>query len=74
MKMPFIELTHEKEGTAVFVNPNNITYIAPNDDDRGKFTFVYFNSEKDHVIPVSERYEEVVARVRAAYDKFETVA
>lgn len=66
MKTQFIELTHEKEGRAVFVNPNNITYITSNDDDRGKFTFVYFNSEKDHVIPVTEAYEDVVARVKKA--------
>lgn len=74
MKTPFIELTHEKDGKAVFVNPNNITYVAANDDDRGKFTFVYFNSEKDHVIPVTEDYEEVVSRVRTAYETLETVA
>lgn len=69
MKTPFITLTHEKEGTAVFVNPNNVTYIASNDDDRGKFTFVYFNSEKDHVIPVTESYDEVVSRVKEAFEK-----
>ncbi|HTJ10553.1 MAG TPA: hypothetical protein VL547_00940 [Dinghuibacter sp.] len=69
MKTPFIELTHEKEGTAVFVNPNNITYVTSNDDDRGKFTFVYFNSEKDHVIPVKESYEEVVSRLHAAFEE-----
>jgi hypothetical protein len=66
MKTQFIALTHEKEGKAVFVNPNNITYITSNDDDRGKFTFVYFNSEKDHVIPVTEAYEDVVAKVKQA--------
>ena len=66
MKTQFIELTHEKDGKAVFVNPNNITYITANDDDRGKFTFVYFNSEKDHVIPVTEDYGDVIAKVKKA--------
>lgn len=69
MKTPFVELTHEKDGKAVFINPNNITYITSNDDERGKFTFVYFNSEKDHVIPVSEPYEEVVSRVHAVFEE-----
>ena len=66
MNTQFIELTHEKDGKAVFVNPNNITYITANDDDRGKFTFVYFNSEKDHVIPVTEAYDDVIAKVKKA--------
>jgi hypothetical protein len=66
--MKFIELTHGKEGKAVFVNPRNITYVTPNDDERGKFTFVYFNSEKDHVIPVSESYEDVLRRLREALE------
>jgi hypothetical protein len=69
MKTPFVSFTQEKEGKPVFVNPNNITYISANDDDRGKFTFIYFNSEKDHVIPVSEAYDDVVARLKEAYEK-----
>ena len=69
MKTPFVSLTHEKEGKPVFVNPNNITYITSNDDDRGKFTFIYFNSEKDHVIPVAEAYDDVVAKVKEAFEK-----
>ncbi|TDX01613.1 hypothetical protein [Dinghuibacter silviterrae] len=66
MKTTFIELTHEKDGKAVLVNANNITYVLPNDDERGKFTFVYFNSEKDHVIPVSEPYEGVLQKLKEA--------
>jgi uncharacterized protein YlzI (FlbEa/FlbD family) len=68
MKAPFIELTDQREGKPVFVNPNNVTYIEANDDTRGKFTFVYFNSDKDHVIPVTESYEEVVKRVKAVFE------
>jgi hypothetical protein len=68
MKVPFVELTDQREGKKVFVNPNNVTYVMDNDDDRGKFTFVYFNSEKDHVIPVTESFEEVTQKIKTAYD------
>jgi hypothetical protein len=68
MKVPFVELTDQREGKKVFVNPNNVTYIMDNDDDRGKFTFVYFNSEKDHVIPVTESFEDVTQKIKTAYD------
>jgi len=68
MKVPFVELTDQREGKRVFVNPNNITYIIDNDDDRGKFTFVYFNSEKDHVIPVTESFEVVTQKIKTAFE------
>jgi hypothetical protein len=68
MKVPFVELTDQREGKKVSVNPNNITYIVDNDDERGKFTFIYFNSEKDHVIPVTESFEVVTQKIKAAYD------
>ena len=68
MKAPFVELTDQRDGKKVLVNPNNVTYILDNDDDRGKFTFVYFNSEKDHVIPVTEAYEEVSQRIKAVFE------
>lgn len=67
MKVPFVELTDQREGKKVFVNPNNVTYVMDNDDERGKFTFVYFNSEKDHVIPVTESFEEVTQKIKTAY-------
>lgn len=69
MKAPFVELTDQREGKRVLINPNNITYIIDNDDDRGQFTFVYFNSEKDHVIPVKETFDEVTQRIKAASEK-----
>ena len=51
MQAPFVELTDQREGKRVLINPNNITYIIDNDDDRGQFTFVVFQLlRKDHVI------------------------
>ena len=67
MKVPFIELTDQREGKKVLVNADNVTYIVDNDDERGKFTFVYFNSEKDHVIPVTESFDQVTQKVKDAY-------
>jgi len=67
MKAPFIELTDQREGKKVFVNADNVTYVVDNDDERGKFTFVYFNSEKDHVIPVTESFDVVTQKIKDAY-------